>query len=75
MANERLRAALLQSGLSVAVLAEEIGVDPKTVERWITQNRIPYRKHRFAVATYACDRFDQVLLLSSIIWLSSQIHL
>jgi transcriptional regulator with XRE-family HTH domain len=51
MANERLRAALLQSGLSVAALAEEIGVDPKTVERWITQNRVPYRKHRFAVAT------------------------
>jgi transcriptional regulator with XRE-family HTH domain len=50
-ANERLRAALLQSGLSVAALAEEIGVDPKTVERWITQNRVPYRKHRFAVAT------------------------
>jgi len=50
MANERLRTALLQTGLSIALLAEEIGVDPKTVERWITQNRVPYRKHRFAVA-------------------------
>jgi transcriptional regulator with XRE-family HTH domain len=50
MANERLRAALLGRGLSVAALAEEMGVDPKTVERWITKGRNPYRKHRYAVA-------------------------
>ncbi|WP_123668650.1 helix-turn-helix domain-containing protein [Actinocorallia herbida] len=51
MANERLRAALLQKGLSVAALAESIGVDEKTVERWITQDRVPYRRHRFAAAS------------------------
>ncbi|GII95771.1 helix-turn-helix domain-containing protein [Sinosporangium siamense] len=51
MANERLRAALLARGMSVAALAEAIGVDPKTVERWITKDREPYRKHRFAVAS------------------------
>ncbi|MEU4832681.1 XRE family transcriptional regulator [Streptosporangium sp. NPDC023615] len=51
MANERLRAALLAKGMSVAVLAEAIAVDPKTVERWITKGREPYRKHRFAVAS------------------------
>lgn len=60
MANVRLRAALLQHGLSVAALAEEIGVDPKTVERWITQDRIPYRRHRFAVA--ARLGFDETYL-------------
>jgi transcriptional regulator with XRE-family HTH domain len=52
MANERLRAALLQKGVSITDLADAIQVDPKTVERWITKGRAPYRKHRFAVASY-----------------------
>lgn len=52
MANERLRAALLQKGVSIADLAEAIEVDPKTVERWVTKGREPYRKHRFATASY-----------------------
>ncbi|MDF5751691.1 helix-turn-helix transcriptional regulator [Spongiactinospora sp. TRM90649] len=52
MANERLRAALLQRGAQVSDLAEATGVDPKTVERWITQARTPYRRHRFAVAAF-----------------------
>ncbi|MGP3962714.1 XRE family transcriptional regulator [Nonomuraea sp. 3N208] len=52
MANERLRAALLQKGVSITDLANAIQVDPKTVERWITKGREPYRKHRFAVASY-----------------------
>ncbi|WP_188196790.1 helix-turn-helix domain-containing protein [Nonomuraea sp. SYSU D8015] len=52
MANERLRAALLQKGVSITDLANAIQVDPKTVERWITKGRAPYRKHRFAVASY-----------------------
>ncbi|WP_395110275.1 helix-turn-helix domain-containing protein [Actinomadura sp. SCN-SB] len=51
MPNERLRAALLQRGMTIAALAEEIDVDPKTVERWITQGRTPYRRHRYAVAS------------------------
>lgn len=50
MANERLRVALLEHGTTVDALAEVVQVDAKTVERWITQGRIPYRKHRFAVA-------------------------
>ncbi|MCW2882531.1 MAG: hypothetical protein JWQ95_6631 [Sphaerisporangium sp.] len=50
MANERLRAALLEHGTTIDALAEAIEVDAKTVERWITQGRTPYRKHRFAVA-------------------------
>ncbi|WP_067186069.1 helix-turn-helix domain-containing protein [Microtetraspora niveoalba] len=52
MANERLRAALLERGVSIADLATAIEVDPKTVERWITKGRAPYRKHRYAVATH-----------------------
>jgi transcriptional regulator with XRE-family HTH domain len=49
MPNERLRAALLKRGITPALLGEELGVDHKTVERWIA-GRIPYRKFRFAVA-------------------------
>jgi transcriptional regulator with XRE-family HTH domain len=49
MPNERLRAALLQRGLSTTGLAEKLAVDHKTVERWVS-GRIPYRRHRFAIA-------------------------
>jgi transcriptional regulator with XRE-family HTH domain len=48
--NERLRAALLEHGLTPAKLADELGVDAKTVERWITAGRLPYRKTRYQVA-------------------------
>jgi len=50
MPNERLRAALLERGLTPSRLGDEIGVDHKTVERWITLGRVPYRRHRYAVA-------------------------
>ena len=59
MPNERLRAALLECGLSPLKLGEELGVDHKTVERWIA-GRTPYRKHRFAVASRL--RVDEVYL-------------
>lgn len=49
MANERLRATLLERGLTPAALGDEIGVDSKTVERWVS-GRVPYRRHRYAVA-------------------------
>lgn len=51
MANERLRTALLQRGVTPTELANAAGVDPKTVERWIS-GRIPYRRHRYLVATH-----------------------
>jgi transcriptional regulator with XRE-family HTH domain len=50
MPNERLRDAMLKRGLTPAAIAEEIGVDPKTAERWITQDRTPYPRHRHAIA-------------------------
>ncbi len=50
MANDRLRDALLGNGLTPEQVAEQIGVDPKTVERWITTGRTPYRSHRHEVA-------------------------
>ncbi|MEV7145933.1 XRE family transcriptional regulator [Streptomyces sp. NPDC093084] len=50
MSNERLRSALLARGLTVQGLAEAIEVNPKTVERWITQGKVPYRRHQYATA-------------------------
>ena len=50
MTNERLRDAILRNGMTPAAVATQIGVDPKTVERWITQDRAPYPKHRHAIA-------------------------
>ena len=52
MRNERLRALLLERGETLDKLAEAVHVDPKTVERWITTGRIPYRNHRFTVAAF-----------------------
>jgi hypothetical protein len=48
--NERLRDALLRNGLDLDHVAKATGVDPKTVERWITTGRIPYPRHRHAIA-------------------------
>ena len=49
MPSERLRAALLERGVTPTDLGGELGVDHKTVERWVA-GRTPYRKHRYAVA-------------------------
>ena len=50
LSNERLRSALLKRGLTYADLGEQVQVDPKTVERWVTQPRRPHRAHRLRVA-------------------------
>ena len=49
--NQRLRGSIVSAGLRPAELAERIGVDAKTVERWITKGRLPHRTHRVAVAS------------------------
>lgn len=59
MRNERLRSALLERNATPAQLAEAVGVDPKSVERWIA-GRLPYRRHRYAVATFL--NLDEVYL-------------
>lgn len=51
MSNERLRSALLAQGMSVQDLANAIEVNPKTIERWITQGKVPYRRHQYATAS------------------------
>ena len=52
MRNERLLALLLERGKTPDQLAEHVQVDAKTVERWITKGRLPYRRHRFEVASF-----------------------
>lgn len=52
MANERLRGAIVESGLTIENVAERLGVSPKTVERWINSTgRAPYRRHKYATAS------------------------
>lgn len=50
MANERLRDALLQAGLTAEDAADAVGADTKTVERWMTTARTPYARHRGKVS-------------------------
>lgn len=51
MPNERLRSRITAAGLTLDDLAMQVGVDPKTVERWITTDRVPHRRHRQATST------------------------
>jgi transcriptional regulator with XRE-family HTH domain len=48
--SERLRGSIASAGMRTAELSEAIGVDAKTVERWITKGRLPHRGHRVNVA-------------------------
>lgn len=50
MSNYRLRNALLAAGLTQPDLAGRVGVEAKTVERWITQARLPHATTRGRVA-------------------------
>jgi excisionase family DNA binding protein len=50
MLNERLRGCLVAAQMTVSDVAARLGVDPKTVERWITTGRVPYPAHRRATA-------------------------
>lgn len=51
MTNERLRSAMTSAGLTSEALSAKIAVDPKTVERWVTTDRLPHRGHRLATAS------------------------
>jgi transcriptional regulator with XRE-family HTH domain len=52
VANERLRAAIVDRGLTLEKVAERLGVAPKTVERWISDpSRKPYRRFQYATAS------------------------
>ncbi|MFD7985465.1 helix-turn-helix domain-containing protein [Kitasatospora indigofera] len=52
MANERLRGAILASGMTVEQVADRLGVSSRTVERWVEakDQRRPYRRFQYAMA-------------------------
>jgi lambda repressor-like predicted transcriptional regulator len=49
MANEQLKNAVRQAGMTLEQFAEIIQVDPKTVQRWLA-GRTPYPRHRHTIA-------------------------
>ncbi|WP_328495610.1 helix-turn-helix domain-containing protein [Streptomyces sp. NBC_00414] len=52
MANERLRGAITAANMTIEQVAARIGVDPKTVERWINvPRRKPYRRFQYAISS------------------------
>jgi transcriptional regulator with XRE-family HTH domain len=59
MANDNLKHALQQAGLTPEQFADIIGVDPKTSQRWLA-GRAPYPRHRAAIAR-ALDTSEHVL--------------
>lgn len=48
--NDRLRTTMLRAGVAADDLARCCGVDIKTVERWISTDRVPHRGHRWAAS-------------------------
>lgn len=50
MANDRLRATIAANDHTIESVADHVGVDPKSVERWITKDRVPHRGHRWKTA-------------------------
>lgn len=49
--NDRLRTTISAAGLTLEKVAERVGVDPKTVSRWINDvERVPHRTHRATTA-------------------------
>ncbi|MFI7023318.1 helix-turn-helix domain-containing protein [Micromonospora sp. NPDC049900] len=49
--NDALRVALQRAGHTTESLAEEVGVDPKTTDRWVREGRIPHPSTRATAAT------------------------
>lgn len=47
--NERLRSAMVRSRISIEDIRREVGVDPKTVQRWLNGRR-PHQRLRWALA-------------------------
>ncbi|MBW1598998.1 helix-turn-helix domain-containing protein [Streptomyces sp. JJ38] len=60
MPNERLRAAISAKGETIQSVAEHVGIDPKSVERWISLDRTPHRTHRWKAANFLAA--DEVYL-------------
>jgi transcriptional regulator with XRE-family HTH domain len=49
--NSFLKRAIQEAGHTVESIAEKIGVNPRTVARWVVGERVPHPRHRVAMAT------------------------
>ncbi|MBW1599109.1 hypothetical protein [Streptomyces sp. JJ38] len=49
-ANERLRGAMVTANVTIEGLARRLGMDVKSVERWITHGRTPHARNAHAAA-------------------------
>ncbi len=49
-ANERLRTLINEAGITIDAISDNLGVNRRTVERWIGEGRIPYPRHRVQLA-------------------------
>jgi transcriptional regulator with XRE-family HTH domain len=52
--NDRLRLAMASASIEPESLARKVGVDPKTVQRWLA-GRVPHPRHRWKI----CDLLGQ----------------
>lgn len=66
MANLALRDALAAQSITAQRLAEAVGVDEKTVGRWLTdEQRVPHQRHRWATCTLL--EVDEVAIWPSLV--------
>ncbi|CAM5700586.1 XRE family transcriptional regulator OS=Streptomyces alboniger OX=132473 GN=CP975_20830 PE=4 SV=1 [Streptomyces alboniger] len=50
--NERLRGAMTAANVTIEGLAAHVGMDPKSVERWLALGRTPHSRHAHAAAQH-----------------------
>jgi transcriptional regulator with XRE-family HTH domain len=50
MGNERLRGAMVAANVTIEGLADRLGIDPKSVDRWLNTDRTPHARNAEAAA-------------------------
>ncbi|MGC9411285.1 helix-turn-helix domain-containing protein [Streptomyces sp. DZ1-3] len=50
--NERLRAAMVAANVTIEGLADHLGIDPKSVDRWLNSQRTPHARNAEAAAKF-----------------------
>ncbi|MER7168158.1 helix-turn-helix domain-containing protein [Micromonospora sp. NPDC000207] len=70
--NRAVKAAMVEAGETAESLAGQVGVDPKTAARWVSDGRIPQSRHRAKVAELlrrdVTDLWPDVLKRSEPVW-------
>lgn len=77
--NHALIAAMAEAGETADSLASQVGVDPKTAQRWVNPGRVPQPRHRSRVAAIlgrdVGDLWPDVLKRREPTWLREWIEL